>query len=330
MKTYYIYALCDSSKFGSYQYDDLFFDYEPFYIGKGTEDRNYNSIFDSHNSFKKNKIKSLKKKKIDILSLKLIENLSNEESLKIETEIIRKIGRRNLDKGPLTNLTDGGDGRLNSPHSEETKMKISDTKKSQNLHNKHNQETIEHLRKINQGENNPFFGKHHTEEVREAQSNRVLGINHPMWGKKHGEETLRKIREKRNQSVDQEKLNQFFREFNSKPVLQFNLDGEFIKEFNSIKDAAKEVGCSESIIGKCCRGIIKNPRKYIFKFGDEKSLELKNSFVLKIGDEFEIENKKYRLIKRNKSSAIGEIGDQLVSFRKKDTPQLFEKIRIDR
>jgi group I intron endonuclease len=325
MKKYYVYALLDTSKPGIYVYDDLVFDYEPFYIGKGTDNRHYHSSFDRHNSFKKNKIKSLNKKNIKVLSIKVFEDLNEQESFNIETTIIKKIGRRDLKLGPLTNLTDGGDGRTNIVVSEETKKKISKTKKSQNLHNKHTELTKTLLKKINQGENNPFFGKNHTEEVKEEQSLRVSGTNHPMWGKKHNEETIQKIRERRDAGVDQDKMIQLSKEVNSKSVLQFGLDGEFIKEFFSIKDASIETGCSESIIGKCCRGVIKRPRKYIFKFKNQESLELKNSFILKINDEFELDNVKYKLVKRNKSSAIGENDGKFYTFRKKDFPQLFEK-----
>ena len=261
------------------------------------------------------------------MSVKIFDNLSEGESFENEKYLIKIIGRRDYNLGPLTNLTDGGDGRTNIIVSEETKSKISETKKSQNLHNPHNQETKNKLRKINQGENNPFFGKNHTEEVKEEQSLRVSGTNHPMWGKKHSEETIQKIRDRRNVAVDQDKMTQLSKE-NSKSVLQFNLDGEFVKEFFSIKDAAIETGCSESIIGKCCRGVIKKPRKYIFKFKNQESFELKNSFIFKINDEFELDNMKYKLVKRNKTSAIGQNDGEFYTFRKKNYPQFFEKIKL--
>jgi group I intron endonuclease len=325
MNRFYVYALLDTSKPGIYMYDDLIFDYEPFYIGKGTDNRDYHSAFDRHNSFKKNKIQSLKKKNIKVFSIKVSENLNEKDSFDLEISLIKKIGRRDLKLGPLTNLTDGGDGRTNIIVSEETKRKISESKKSQNLHNKHTESTKTLLKKINQGENNPFYGKNHTEEVKEEHSIRISGANHPMWGKKHNEETLKKIRTRRNENVDQQKLVQLSKELNSKSVIQMTLDGHFIAEFSSIKEASIQTGCSESIIGKCCRGVIKKPRKFIFEFKNSESFELKNSFEIKIGDKFLVNGLEYKLVKRNKQSVVGEIEKQLFTFRKKDYPELFKK-----
>jgi group I intron endonuclease len=329
MNRFYVYALLDTSKPGNFYYDDFVFEYEPFYIGKGTDNRDYHTMFDRHNSFKKNKIKSLKKKNIQVLSIKVCENLNEKESFDLEVTLIKKIGRRDLELGPLTNLTDGGDGRTNIIVSQETKRKISETKKSQNLHTKHTEMIKNHLKQINQGEKNPFYGKHHSDQVKEEQSLRVSGVNHPMFGKKHDEETIKKIKENRNRNVDQEKINEISKEFNSKSVLQFNLDGQFIQEFPSIKEASLKTGCSESIIGKCCRGVIKKPRKFIFKFKEEKSFILNNSYSVKVDDIFKIDEVNYKLIKRNKVSCLVEKDGIIYTFRKKDYPILFEKVRLE-
>lgn len=109
-----------------------------------------------------------------------------------------------------------------------------------------------------------MFGKHHSEEIKEKHSLRISGVNHPMYGKKHSDETLKKIKDRRNSVVKQQEINKKSAELNSKKILQFTLDGEFIKEYNSIKDASKETGLSESLIGKTCRGIVKKTIKIYF------------------------------------------------------------------
>jgi group I intron endonuclease len=326
---YYVYAFLDSSKSGKFTYNNIILDYEPFYIGKGCGDRIKSSLNDRESPFKVKKIKSLKNNGIDIISIKLFENLTNEDSLKIEIELIKKIGRRDLGLGPLTNLTDGGDGRLHSPHSEETKNKISLTKKKQAVSITHSEETKNFLRKINSGESNPMYGNKHTDDIKEKQSIRVSGLNHPMYGKKHSEDTLNKIKESRKEFINQDYLNKISKERNSKVVLQYTLDGIFIAEYESIKIAAKEIGISESLIGKTCRGQIKNPRKYIFKFKDDKDSELKNSFNIKLGDSVTILDSEYILVKRNKTSfVVKDENDLTFSFRKKDFNFIWDKKSI--
>lgn len=329
MKKYYIYVLMDSSKKGEYIYDDIKLEYEPFYVGKGTDQRFKISIFSTYNSYKFNKIKSLKKKGIEIISYKLYDGLDNIESLELEKIIIKKIGRRDLRLGPLTNLTDGGDGRLTSPHTDETKRKISETKKSQNLTMNHTEETKEKLRKANLGSKNPMFGKKHSDEVKNLQSSRFSGINHPMFGKKHNEETIEKIKLGRKLAIDQEKINKITKERNSKKVNQYDLLGNFIKEFDSIKIASISTGISESVIGKNCRGVIKNPTRFIFKFKDVSSSILNNSFKYKIGDKFTIDQIEYTLIKRCKKTAIIKIYDILSHVKKSEYIFLWDKNLIN-
>lgn len=51
-----------------------------------------------------------------------------------------------------------------------------------------------------------------------------------------------------------------------KIILQFNLDGEFIKEFNSIKEASEEIGISKSAIVHCLKGKTKRQGGYKWKY----------------------------------------------------------------
>lgn len=333
MNEYYVYALLDKSKPGKFIYGDLVLNYEPFYIGKGSKNRlNHTKVlYNNKKTFKYNKIKSLKNNGFEILSIKIYDNLTECESFSEEKRLISIIGRRDLGIGPLTNLTDGGDGRVNIIVSEETKnklrisgKKLADKRKELGTDG-HTNEMVEHLREINTGSNNPMFGKHHSEKTKEEHSLRVSGINHPMFGKKHNEETINKIKERRGKSNIQERLNKISTEVNSKIVLQFSLDGDFISEYESIKIASEKTGCSESIIGKCCRGVIKNPRKFIFRFKDENSKILNNSYRYKLGDIFEMDGKTYKLIKRNKMSCIVSIDDVIESIRKKDCLFLWQK-----
>ena len=330
MGEYYIYVFLDSTKQGEYNYGDLKFEFEPFYIGKGKGDRINHSKYDKR-TFKRNKIKSIMGKNGSIISLKIRENLNLIESLETEREIIKKIGRRDLNLGPLTNLTDGGDGRTNgknSPESiEKARVKLKDVaiKRKMDGTDKHTDEIVKKLREINMGEKNPMWGKTHTDEIKEAHSQRVSGVNHPMFGKKHNDSTIELIKEKRNASVDQDKMNELSRERNSKIILQFSLDGAFIQEHESIKIASQNTGLSESLIGKTCRGVIKNPKKFIFKFKNEEDKILTNSFLIKVGDIHD----GYKLVKRNKKSVIVEnLNQEILTLRQKEYPIFWEKKKL--
>jgi hypothetical protein len=50
------------------------------------------------------------------------------------------------------------------------------------------------------------------------------------------------------------------------PVLQYNLDGKFIKEWSSQVEATKYLNKTGDGIGACCRGRQKNAYGYIWKF----------------------------------------------------------------
>ena len=52
----------------------------------------------------------------------------------------------------------------------------------------------------------------------------------------------------------------------NKAVLQYDLNGDFIKEYHSQRQTSRETGISRSNIGRCCRGERKTASKYIWTF----------------------------------------------------------------
>lgn len=95
---------------------------EPFYIGISNIDNNFSRAFDKskRNSIWKN-IVSKTKYKVEIL----FNDLSWEEACEKEKEFISLYGRKNIDSGILSNLTDGGEGVQGKVTSKETKHKLS-------------------------------------------------------------------------------------------------------------------------------------------------------------------------------------------------------------
>ena len=111
----YIYAYLDPRKPGKHVYDDIIFDYLPFYIGMSkNKNRKFNHINDSiknkkgRNKRKIELIQKLIKNKLEPIIITLYENLSNTEALNKEVELIEKIGRVNIKTGPLLNVLPGG------------------------------------------------------------------------------------------------------------------------------------------------------------------------------------------------------------------------------
>ena len=59
---------------------------------------------------------------------------------------------------------------------------------------------------------------------------------------------------------------------NNKPILQFDLNGNFIKEYESITLASKELNNSLNNISQCCLGRSRTSKGYIFKFKNDKEI----------------------------------------------------------
>lgn len=54
-----------------------------------------------------------------------------------------------------------------------------------------------------------------------------------------------------------------------RPVLQYDLDANYINEYPSINEAGRKTGILSQHIGKCCKGERKSAGKYIWKFKDD-------------------------------------------------------------
>ena len=52
----------------------------------------------------------------------------------------------------------------------------------------------------------------------------------------------------------------------SKPVCQYSLDGEFIKEWPSLKEVQRQLGFNKGNLSACCRGKYKQAYGYIWRY----------------------------------------------------------------
>ena len=118
------------------------------------------------------------------------------------------------------NSTKGGDGVFNINPTKKRKPKNYISKPNKN------------------GENNPMYGKHHTQAVKDY----ISSIN------------------KGRKQTKEQKLKK------SKPVIQYTLDGIMVKQWDSATDAANYYGVNKACIGRVCMGKKKSTCGYKWVF----------------------------------------------------------------
>ena len=151
------------------------------------------------------------------------------------------------------NLTNGGDGMEGYIPSEETRNK---------------------LRKANKGEKHPMFGKKRSEETRQK-------LSEANKGKKRSEETRKKQSEakkgKRNHNFGKKRSEETRKKTSEtnkckKKVQQFDLNGNFIKEFYCINEAGRQTGIFASGIVLVCKGKQKTAGGFIWKYAEDHDI----------------------------------------------------------
>jgi len=169
---FYVYMYLDPRKPGAFKYGDFEFKYEPFYVGKGSGDRMYAHLHESKlkekffKSRKMNKIIRLGYNLRDGFILKIKDFLTEKESIDLEILAIKTIGRRDLNLGPLTNQTNGGDGLVGAVRTNSWKRKISKSHLGKNL-------SEEHKRKISITQTGRRLSEEHKKSISLAGMGRL-------------------------------------------------------------------------------------------------------------------------------------------------------------
>lgn len=200
-------------EFYTYIYYDRSKNNEPFYVGKGFGERAWTHLTESQQRKTPfyNRLKSLKKKNIDPV-IGIINCKDEEESLSYEIWFIYKFGRKDQGKGPLLNLTDGGEG-ISNPSletrekislsnskrivSDETRLKMSKSHLGKTQTEESNRKRSEKLK----GKNISNERKTKLSETRMGKNNPMFGKSSPMKGKSHSEETKDKIKQARSRQI---------------------------------------------------------------------------------------------------------------------------------
>ncbi len=176
---------------------------EIFYVGKGTGNRIITKS--NRGKFYLNYVKKYGNPIVEIVE----KDLTNKRAIELEKFYIKLYGRRDLNTGILVNCTDGGEGCCGLKHTDKTKKKISESKKGKPSHRK--------------GKLNPFSKK-----TLEKMSKSHIGI-------KKGKYKERKDKGKTFSAEARLRMS----EGHKYPILQYNKNGDFIKEWKTTTYAEK-------------------------------------------------------------------------------------------
>lgn len=175
------------------------------------------------------------------------DNLSWEDAVNLEIELIKKYGRSDLNEGTLVNMTDGGDG--------------GDT-----LSNHINRNSIlEKFKNRYTGSLNPMYGKRHSKEVIDKLKCERIGAGNPFYGKSHSDNHIKRMSGDSNPSKRCEVREKLRGNLNAcKPILQFTKEGVFLREWISATHVFRELGISN--VTHCCRGSQKTAGNFVWKY----------------------------------------------------------------
>ena len=307
------------------------------YIGKSNNPRRrlYQHINEKSNKHKYNWLQSIIKKGENPI-VEIIEKVDVENWKEREIFWIEKFKKDGYD---LLNLTTGGDGADGMVHSEESKQKMSQSKRGRKLSDDHKQKISEKVKEksqespgYNRNGNNIkklidkdlLYKLYIVENLSMPKIAKRLGLGKKkVWDdlkyydiKKDKSEWIKQLSTNPKKVVFQYDLEgNLIREWegavdvknelnldiskcclgeqktcggfiwrykdewidlnldkldeNSKKVSQYDLDGNWIRDFDSMFQASEITGINHGNIGECCRGKYKSAGKYIWRyFGD--------------------------------------------------------------
>lgn len=168
---------------------------EIFYVGKGYKNRAYSN--QGRNKYWKNIVNKVGYR-IEIID----KDISVNEAKIREIFYIAKFGRKDLNKGPLVNMTDGGEGAFGREFSEETRKRMSEKKKGKISSFKGKHFSEESLLKIKESAKTRF-NPARSDEAKKNMSIAQLGNTNgkgnkgrvaPNKGKKCSYETIQRMK----------------------------------------------------------------------------------------------------------------------------------------
>ncbi len=241
--SFYVYHYCDP-KSGT-----------PFYVGKGCGLRAQNHLtlcknsrYKSYDTFFYRKLR-----KMLLLgnnpNIKFVkEHLEEQEALEFEISEIKRIGRRDTNEGPLTNLTDGGEGASGHKMSDETKQKLREI----TLGKVRSKETRQRMREAT-------LGMKHTEETKQRMS--TIGK-----GRKYTKETRQRMsKSQRGKITSQETRRKMSASQPRKPVEGFDIPNNLVCQFEGVGRVV-DGGFRKQCVSACLNGRQKTHKGLFWRY----------------------------------------------------------------
>jgi hypothetical protein len=203
---FYVYVYLDPYQKGPFQYGEYCFSHLPIYVGKGKNHRHKQHLTKTSNKIFENKIKNWKSNNIDPIVVFISEDITELEAWDLEQLLISRIGRYDQNKGPLLNLTDGGEGPCGrdpwnkgkdtgSFLTDDGRQRIIDANSKPKNHGEKISQALkgkpksdEHKARLSKANK----GKRLSEQTKQKQSEWQLE-NSPRRGKKHSKDSIEKM-----------------------------------------------------------------------------------------------------------------------------------------
>lgn len=236
-----------------------------FYVGKGHGNRCGNRTRKGHDSFNK----MVSENDCDYLVIK--DGLTEQEAFDLEVVVISYY--RNM-KAPLINILDGGKNPpllKGIPKSDEWKRKSSASqKKFYEMHPERKKMASEKMK--------AFF---QTKEGKDFQRKSIESRNNDEFRKRQSEickkaNNTPEYKARQSEICKRNWLSESYRNAHcgannnrARAVIQYDLEGNFIAEYETMTQADKETGVNFSRISAVCRGRRKTSGGYIWRYKEE-------------------------------------------------------------
>jgi len=294
MFKFYTYIYLNPLKAGDYNYGKLHFDFEPFYVGKGFGNRCnvHMLVIDTRNKLKQNIINKILIKNKNPIIIILYSSLTEYSAFRIEKYLIKEIGRRDKKLGTLSNLSDGGEGNAGVIYNYERRVSMISNNKPI-LKYDDNGNIIERFKNIvDLSFKYPELRTNHIHRACKCNGRRK--IDNYFWKYWEGEEI--------DSVLDvQDKF---------KSILQYDLNGKYLKTWGSANDILSNLGYASGAILKCCRN---NKQSLSYKFKNSMWFFKTENIKPNINEYDKTKAKGYSNITKNKIKMIS-LNDEIINI----------------